>query len=229
MVEEYNAISSVPYWITTYITISFISAIVFAWLRTVWHRVPGIFYVIHGAIVTWSGTMYLNFLFETPISHIAWYIDWVITTPLIVLALALTAQFQRSQIAWDVTWLIIGAQALTIITGLLAHLTSSTHGMYAWFTIGCIMMLLVWYIIWVPLMRMAQQHSRQLHHKYQRIGLFVIALWATYPIVWMLSPIGLGYIGDATTRILFVVLPILCKPGFGFLDLYCLNSVTNNT
>jgi len=212
--------------ISLYIIISYMSAIGFAWLRNIWHRVPGIFYVLHSIIVLWSATMYLNFLFQTPVSHITWYLDWLISTPFIVLALALTAQFQRQRIAWDVTTLIICAQALTIVTGLLGHVTTSKTGMYIWFTIGCIMMLLVWYIIWIPLMRIAREHSTLLYNKYQRIGLFVIALWATYPIVWIISPIGLCYISNETTRILFVILPLLCKPGFGFLDLYYLHQIT---
>jgi len=159
------------------------------------------------------------------VSHIAWYCDWLVTTPLIVLALALTAHLKRTQIAWDVTWLLIFAQALTILTGLFAHVTTSETGMYLWFTVGCGAMVLVWYLIWVPLMRIAREDDGLLYAKYKRLGLFVIALWASYPIVWMLSPIGLHYLSQETTRILFVILPVICKPGFGFLDLYYVHQV----
>ncbi len=214
-----------PIWIAGYIGICFASAIGFGLLRSVWYRVPGILYTIHAAIVLWSGTMYLNFLYETPVSHIAWYLDWTVTTPLIVLALALTAHVYQSHIAWDTTLLLIFAQALTIVTGLFAHITPSLQGAYIWFIIGCCMMLLVWYIIWFPMMRVARESGHMLHAKYVRLGLFVIVLWATYPVIWMLSPMGWGCISYEMTRILFVVLPIICKPVFGFLDLYYVHQI----
>lgn len=223
--ESIAAMQSVQSWIIAYIGISFASAFGFVLLRSTWHLVPNVLYVIHAAIVVWSATMYMNFLYETPVSSIAWYLDWIVSTPLIVLALALTAQFQQPHMAWGPTWLLIGAQALTIVTGLLAHVTSSVTGMYMWFTLGCGMMLIVWYVIWFPMMRIAREHSAILHRKYMQLGALVILLWLTYPTVWIVSPLGLGYISYATTSILFVILPVLCKSGFGFLDLYSLHQV----
>lgn len=88
-------------------------------------QVPLYFYMIHFAIVCWSGLMYLNILFNTPLRDYAWYADWIVSTPLIVLALGLSAMYYMQEKRWDLIWAVMGFQAVTIITGVLAQLSYS--------------------------------------------------------------------------------------------------------
>lgn len=212
--------------VTGYIFIMFFSGMSFLWLRSVWqNRVPLHFYLIHFFIVTWSGFMYMNLIFKTPLSEFTWYADWVVSTPLIVLALGLTACYEKLQKPKDLLAALMGLQALTIIPGAFAQMAETQSGMLMFYSIGWIAMFGVFYLIWGPFMKIAEQSGPRIYLKYKTLAYFVILFWVTYPLIWILGTPGLKIISDYTTTVMFIVLPILCKSGFGFLDLYLLNKI----
>lgn len=56
--------------------------------------------------------------------------------------------------------------------------------------------------------------------------MYVILFWIAYPVIWILGTPGFKVLSASTTQALFIILPILCKAGFGFLDLYLLNNLS---
>jgi len=212
-------------WVVGYIGVCLASALAFICLRYVWHQVPLYFFVMHATIVTWSATMYCNFLFPTPVSSYAWYCDWLLSTPLIVLALGLTAHAASNTINWSYMWALMAAQLLTITPGFLGHMTDDMTARYIWFTIGCCAMICVMYLLWFPVRTIAIRSNAEVAHKYTAITAFLILLWIAYPTFWIMSPLGYAYFAWPTTKAIFVILPALCKPIFGFVDLYCLYTI----
>ena len=229
MVYDLVSGSGIDLLIQAYIASAVLSAFAFLYLGKKWSdRVPMRYVIMHVFIVTWSGLMYLNFLdgFETVISDYAWYMDWMISTPLIVAALGLTAYYTAESIDWSLIGALAGAQAMIPVAGLLAQSAETTAASMTFYAFGFALMLGVFYLIYVPVMNAARENSSLIYQKYKLQGLYIIVLWLSYPTVWLLgSPGPLGTLGAAETSALFVVLPFLCKQAFGFLDLYFINEL----
>jgi len=208
-----------------YVFILFSSALFFLYLRVAWKKyVPEIFFWTHFTIVSWSALMYLNLVFDTPIKPFVWYADWILSTPLIMLALAMTAMYPLSKINRPVIFALIANQAMIIITGVFAQIAPTQVGMLTFFGIGNVFMLIVFYLVWYPLMAIARE-NKNVYTKYRRLVMLLVFFWISYPVVWIIGTPGLAYISPFMTNLLFVVLPILCKPVFGLIDLYLLKSM----
>lgn len=209
-----------------YTAIMAVSALFFLILKKVWHKqVPSYFFLIHTAIVSWSGLMYFNIYFNTPLKDYAWYLDWIVSTPLIILALGLSAMLIETKKKWDAITMAMGLQAITIVTGVLAQLSASNSAKLTFFIAGNVAMVGVFYYVWFVFMAKARKHDYDLYLKYRILAIYLIVFWVAYPAVWILGTPGYNYISEQTTTLLFVVLPILCKSGFGLLDLYLLKKV----
>jgi len=199
-----------------------VSAVGFLWLRTKWARyVPDIFFWIHFTIVCWSALMYMNIIFSTPLVSFAYYADWVLSTPLIMLAIGLTAMYPFKKFYWGSIFGVITSQLMVVITGVLAQLAPTNAGKMTYFVIGNLFMLLIFYFIFGPFMNSARENNIMIR-KYKILAYFFTAFWLLYPLTWIIGTPGYQLIGPYTTSLLFVILPVFCKPVFGFIDIYLL-------
>jgi bacteriorhodopsin len=224
MVYEAIAASGSTPFLMAYIATAFLSGLLYLFLRKVWWTdVPLKFPLIHFFIVTWSGIMYLNFLNGTALSDFGWYMDWMISTPLILLALGLTAMHGR-ETRWDLLGGLMGLQFMLVITGII----SQESGMTFAYWIGNALLLGVFYLVWGPLRDMAKETSDSLARSYTTLAGYISVFFVTYPTVWYLSeviyPSGPGIFGAFETSVAFVVLPFFCKQVYGFLDMYLIHN-----
>lgn len=220
--EEIAASGSEPY-IWGYIITAFLSGLAFLLLYRVWDNVPRRLPIVHFFIVTWSGMMYLNFVEgQTLISDFTWYVDWMVSTPLIVLALALTATLKSDKNHYDLIGALMGLQFMLIVTGVISQETGASPAYAFW--IGCGLLVGVAYLLWGPFRKIAKQSSKQLSFKYTLLAGYITVFFALYPVAWYLSetvyPAGPGILGAFGTSLAFVVLPFFCKQVYGFLDMY---------
>lgn len=221
-----GAFASQP-WIMGYIATAFLSGLAFLFMSRVWDDVPLKFPIIHFFIVVWSGTMYFNFLFPSFLSDYAWYADWMVSTPLIVLALGLTALHGADNKRYDLLGALLGAQFLQIVTGIVAQATGSVLP----YLVGVGLLGGVVYILWGPMRRIAQDTSDTLGRSYKTLAGYISVFFLLYPAVWFVSgaiptaenPIGLSALTGTQTSIAFVVLPFFCKQVYGFLDMYLIH------
>lgn len=208
-----------------YVLLLALSGVGFLFLRTIWrNRVPEIFFWIHFFIVSWSALIYVNLVFQTPLAPYAYYADWIVSTPLIMLALGLTAMYPFSKINYTLLFAIMMTQAMIIATGFLAQLSAHNTAMLSFFMAGNALMLLIFYLVFGPLMNFARS-NKKLASKYKNLALLLVLFWISYPLVWIIGTPGYALISPYATSILFIVLPILCKPVFGIIDLYLLKSM----
>ncbi|MBC5991947.1 bacteriorhodopsin [Pontibacter sp. SD6] len=112
-----------------YVAIMLVSGIAFYLLSKNPKDVPYYKYTIHIFIVTWSALAYTALaLNQGTIEvggqqvHFARYLDWVITTPLLLLSLALTGKLITRKEGWLIGTMM-GTQAIMILTGLVADLS----------------------------------------------------------------------------------------------------------
>ncbi|MBM7702171.1 bacteriorhodopsin [Metabacillus iocasae] len=214
-----------------YVSIMFLGAIVFFFMSRNRKGVPRVEYMIAIIIPVWSGLAYLSMALgqgvlqlNGSIIYFARYIDWVVTTPLLLVALSLTAMFYSKQKDFIMIGTLVVADIIMVLSGLLGDL-SSGPAVYTWYLVGLSAFLVILYIIWYPLRQIAQSQSSQLHTTYTIMAGYLTAFWVSYPTVWLLGPSGLGVIGQIADTMFFVLLPIFSKVGFSLLDLIRLRKI----
>lgn len=195
--------------------------------------VPQYEYLAAIFIPVWSGLAYMAMALNQgkvgvagQITHYARYIDWVVTTPLLLLALAWTAmQFIPKDKILIAS--LIGTDIIMILSGLIADL-SVGWVRYLWYGIGVVAFLVVLRIIWKPLRAKTRRQSPELSSLYNKLATYLTVLWICYPTVWILGPSGIGLFNQTIDTLLFCVLPFFSKVGFSFLDLHGLRNLNNS-
>lgn len=138
------------------------------------------------------------------------YVDWSVTTPLLLLDLCLLAGLNGGHI-----FMALVADVIMILTGLFAAFGSEgTPQKWGWYTIACIAYLVViWHLV-IHGRAMAMSKSDKLGGFFTAIGGFTLVIWTLYPIVWGIAD-GSRNASVDTEIIAYAVLDILAKPVFG--------------
>lgn len=154
--------------------------------------------------------------------YYARYLDWVLTTPLLLLGLVTVAlpRLTSTVQSRDRNGLIggvIGADVLMIVTGLIAALSRDTHTRWIWYVISCVAFLIVLYLVAGPIRAVAAQRGAWHAALYTRLLGLLVVLWFIYPIVWAVGTEGAGLVGLSTEIAIFAVIDLLAKVGFGLM------------
>lgn len=195
----------------------------------VWSRnprgVPQYEYLIAMFIPVWSGIAYTAMAFDQgktevagQITHYARYLDWVVTTPLLLLALGLTAMFRMERKDKTLLAALVGADVVMILCGLVADLSSSPIR-YVFYWIGVAALGVIFALTWGPLARLAESQGEAIGRTYRKVAGLLTVLWIGYPLGWILGPSGIRLFGQDVDTVWFVLLPILSKVGFSLYDL----------
>ena len=149
--------------------------------------------------------------------QIARYVDWVITTPLLLYTLVtiLVPALPSSVLLLAV----IALDIYMIVTGLLAALDPG-NARWGWFVLSGLALVLLAAILYGPIYRYAK--TSKAFRFYQVLSLYLVILWFLYPIVWVLSPVGAGVISYELENILYLILDLLAKAVFSVLVLVAL-------
>ena len=156
------------------------------------------------------------------------YIDWSITTPLLLIGLAFTALGSlRGQVA--IVAAMVFADIFMILTGLFAGASpTGSIAKWLWYSISCGFFVAVYYVMWVPLARMATARSAEHSKIYRRNAAILSVLWFFYPIVFLLGSEGMKTIAPALELAAFAILDLLAKVGYGLLTVSEHRSGTRN-
>nr|WP_276236159.1 bacteriorhodopsin [Halosegnis sp. DT85] len=179
------------------------------------------FYIITIFITAIAAVSYFSMatgygLIEVAGIDIYWarYADWLFTTPLLLLDLALLAGANRNTIAT-----LVGLDVAMVVTGLAGALaTEGATFRIAWWGISCGFFVALLYFLVSTLSQQAAKRSGDVAATFSTLRNIVIVLWTAYPIVWIIGTEStLGYIGLTTETALFAVLDLAAKVGFGFI------------
>jgi bacteriorhodopsin len=227
-----QSFESTIHWL--YAGVMFSSALAFIIMSRQPAKVPAYKYLIHIFVVVWSGLAYAAIALGQGRIQIgaeevvyARYLDWVVTTPLLLLSLNLTGKYTIS-LEGTITGALLGSQVMMILTGLFAELSTSMDAKWFWYVAGCIALVLVLWIFWGPLLQKATLQGAAIREVYRKSATFLTVQWLAYPMVWMLGKPGLGIIDSTTTTVLFIILPIISKAGFGFFNLLLLRKLPDD-
>lgn len=201
------------------------AALFVAWSRDP-RGVPRLEYAVATAIPLWSGFWYAVMALGGGQTEVAgqttyWarYADWLVSTPLLLVALSLTAMHALPKKRWDLVAALVVADVFMITCGLLADLQEDRTARYAFYAAGVVALLTIFYLVAVPLRRVALQQPPEMAAVHKEVAVLLAVLWTGYPVIWLLGPSGVGVFGDSTDTALFVLLPILSKVGWSIVDL----------
>jgi bacteriorhodopsin len=140
------------------------------------------------------------------------YADWLITTPLLLIDLALLAQASRNTI-----YTLVGLDVLMIVTGLVGALASTPAVRIVWWGISTALLLFLLFFLVQSLNEAASRQTESVRNLTTTLRNMLIVLWLAYPVVWILGTEGtIGLIPLYVETAAFMVLDLTAKVGFGF-------------
>jgi len=138
------------------------------------------------------------------------YIDWSVTTPLLLLDLGFLAGMNGADLL-----IAIVADVIMVLTGLFAAFGSTEGQKWGWYAISCFAYLVILWQLVVSGRRAVLGKDNSTGKLFASIGGFTLILWTLYPVVWA--------IGEGTRKwsvdseiVAYAILDVLAKPIFGF-------------
>lgn len=139
------------------------------------------------------------------------YADWLFTTPLLLLDLALLAKAtDRGTIA-----ALVLVDAFMIVTGLAGALSPTALERYVWWTVSTIALLVLLYILWTNLTERAKELDEDSKSTFMVLRNAIVVLWLAYPVLWLFGTEGTGLLPLFHETLGFMILDVLAKVGFG--------------
>ncbi|KAK3317581.1 putative opsin protein [Cercophora scortea] len=137
------------------------------------------------------------------------YVDWALTSPLLVLNLSLLAGIDGAH-----TLMAIVANLITVLSALFAAFGSAgTPQKWGWYAISCISYIFVLWHVGLHGSRNVAAKGNAVSKLFSSLAIFSLAVWTAYPVVW---GVVLDHKTNVDTEILiYAVLDTLVKPFFG--------------
>jgi bacteriorhodopsin len=151
------------------------------------------------------------------------YIDWALTTPLLLLDLSILAGLSGANIL-----VAIIADVIMVLTGLFAAFGTHDGQKWGWYAWACLAFLTVVYQVGYNGRFAVSNRDRKTKAFFAAISLFTLVLWAVYPIIWAIGE-GSRIINVDSEIIAYAVLDILAKPVFGFWLLLTHDAISRTT
>lgn len=137
------------------------------------------------------------------------YIDWVFTTPLMLLDLAGLAGASS-----DTTFMMISLDVLMILSGLAGALIggSDTTSWACWgFGMLCFLPIVKFLLVDLP-----GNASGSASAIFKKVSMLTVVFWSLYPLVWILAE-GTSVISSDIETVLYTILDVTAKSVFGLL------------
>ncbi len=162
----------------------------------------------------------------TRIFYFARYIDWLFTTPLLLVSLGLTAMHAGRKQAGLFVGAVL-ADLMMIITAFTFSASEVAWMRWTWFIISCAAFLGVYYVIWVPQKEANSLERDDVRSIYVRDASVLSVLWLGYPIILAVAPDGLNVVSDSFSVLVIAVLDVLAKVVYGLMTVVSDERVTN--
>ncbi|WP_135853032.1 bacteriorhodopsin [Halorussus salinus] len=139
------------------------------------------------------------------------YLDWLVTTPLLVLYLGMLCRPDKRTYA-----ALVGVDVLVIGSGVAAGLLSEPYS-YGAYLLGCVAYVGLLYLLVSVLPRQATLHGDRVTAVFTKLRNLTVVLWTIYPVVWLLGPLGVGLLQVGTEVMVVTYLDLISKVGFVFM------------
>ncbi len=145
------------------------------------------------------------------------YVDWILTTPLILAVLALlTSDEHRIAIAVKLGV----ADALMVLSGYLGEVSineagGGTAAGWVWFLVSCVAFGYILYVVYGQLAQAAGTVPEELRGAFNGLRNFVIISWLIYPLGYLVPLLGFGGPLLVIRELLYCIADLAAKTGFG--------------
>ncbi|PWN48351.1 family A G protein-coupled receptor-like protein [Violaceomyces palustris] len=137
------------------------------------------------------------------------YIDWALTTPLLLFDLTLLAGIPVAEII-----VLILADEIMIITGLIAGFHPNLTYRWGFFTFSCIAFVFIIFSLVTSGRQNAFLRGPKVGGLYNQISLVLIIVWSLYPVAFGLCE-GSGKLSADQEILFFAILDVIAKPIWG--------------
>lgn len=153
----------------------------------------------------------------TRVFYWARYVDWTFTTPLLLLALGMTAMRHVPKRHGAILGAVL-ADVMMIVTAFAFGASEQGWTKWLWFAVSCAAFLGVYYAIWRPQMEANAAEREDVRATYRRNAAILSLVWLVYPVVLAVAPDGLGIVSDATSVLAIAVLDVAAKVVYGLMS-----------
>ncbi len=136
------------------------------------------------------------------------YVDWALTTPVLVGAIGLLAGATRRTLVAAVV-----ADVLMIAVGYAASVATGP-AKWAGFLVSSALFVGLAYYLFGPFGRTATAQSFRRQALFQKVRNLTGVLWFVYPVVWLVGPAGLDLMDVTTTAVVVTYLDVTAKTGY---------------
>lgn len=182
--------------------------------------------LLHASVPFIAATAYLAMAFgigtlvklDGSITYLARYLDWSVTTPILLSGLVLLAFHEHGKTGEVGGYLtsIIVLDVLMIVTGVISSLADPSVAKWVWFGWSCVAFLGVLYLLWAPLRLLAHSRGTALGAAYDKNVTFLTVIWFLYPIVFLIGPEGIKVINDPASVWAFLIMDVVAKVVYAF-------------
>lgn len=110
------------------------------------------------------------------------YADWSVTTPLLLLDLAVLAGLNGA----DITVAVV-ADVIMVLTGLFAAVSGDRATAWGWYIMACVAYLVIVYLLGVNGRSIVKTKDSKTASFFTSIATYTLVLWTAYPVVWALA------------------------------------------
>jgi len=140
------------------------------------------------------------------------YVDWLLTTPLLIALLGILANASRSLIAT-----LVGVDIYMIVAGILGVLADTLFTSLVWWSLGVVAYLIFLYLLIGALSEAADEMPDDVSGIFTTLRNLTIVIWSVYPVLWILGIHGLGVLPGIAESGGIVALDVLSKVVFGYI------------
>ena len=153
---------------------------------------------------------------------LARYLDWLVTTPLLLISLFFLA-YPADKDAVGIRQKLgviasaVFADIVMIVTGAFANLSGGHDNKVFWYVVSCVAFLVVLGVMYGAVRKSAMSLGRGPAKLYSNLLTYLMVLFFIYPIVWLISTSGVGSINLGAEVAIYAVLDLCAKAVFGLL------------
>ncbi len=157
----------------------------------------------HGSVALPSGRTF----------YFARYIDWSITTPLLLLSLTSSAVEGHKRKRGAMIAGLVLSDVYMIVTGLVAAWTDDPSLKWWFYGVSCLAFLAIYGLLWGPFRKLSQTSLKG--ENYRKKATVLSIVWFAYPIVFLIGQEGLRLWSPVIDAALFTSLDLIAKVLYG--------------
>ena len=153
---------------------------------------------------------------------IARYLDWLVTTPLLLISLFFIA-YAANKDSVDIRQKLgviataVFADIVMIVTGAFANLSGGHDNKVFWYVVSYVAFLIVLGVMYGPVRKNALSLGKGTGKLYGNLLTYLMILFFIYPIIWLLGTSGASSISLGAEVAIYAVLDLCAKAVFGLL------------